>query len=129
MALEQALEEVARHSEGVVARELRLLLRELALGQRHTLDDALRAMAARLGSPELERVIGRLGAAYSQGLPLAQSLATQAQVLREQQRLHVIEEGGKATVRMLLPVVVLILPALFVVVLVPAAVELMRLGG
>jgi tight adherence protein C len=129
MALEQAIEEVARHSEGVVARELRLLVRELALGQRRTLDDALRAMAERLGLPELERVIGRMGAAYEQGLPLAGALAAQAQALREQQRLHVVEEGGKATVRMLLPVALLILPALFIVVLVPAAAELTRLGG
>jgi tight adherence protein C len=129
MALEQALEEVARHSDGVVARELRLVVRELALGQRRTLDDALNAMAERLGLAEFERVIGRLGAAYEQGLPLAQALAAQAQALREQQRLHIVEEGGKATVRMLLPVTLLILPALFVVVLVPAAAELTRLGG
>ncbi|MDQ3810852.1 MAG: type II secretion system F family protein [Chloroflexota bacterium] len=129
MALEQALEEVARHSQGVVARELRLLVRELALGQRRTLDEALQAMAERLGVPEFERAIGRMGAAYQQGLPLAQALSAQAQVLREQQQLHIVEEGGKATVRMLLPVAVLILPALFVVVLVPAAAELTRLGG
>jgi tight adherence protein C len=129
MALEQALEEVARHSDGVVARELRLLVRELALGQRRTLDEALGAMAERLGLAEFERVIGRMGAAYEQGLPLAQALAAQAQALREQQRLHVVEEGGKATVRMLLPVALLILPVLFVVVLVPAAAELTRLGG
>src|SRR5439155_13090130 len=58
MALEQAIEEVARHSEGLVARELRLLVRELALGQRRTLDEALRAMADRLGLPEFERVLG-----------------------------------------------------------------------
>ncbi|HET6315980.1 MAG TPA: type II secretion system F family protein [Chloroflexota bacterium] len=129
MALEQALEEVARHSEGLVARELRLVLRELALGQRRSLDEGLRAMAERLGLLEFERVIGRMGAAYEQGLPLTQALAAQAQALREQQRLHVAEEGGKASVRMLLPVAILILPVLFVVVLVPAAAELTRLGG
>ena len=38
-------------------------------------------------------------------------------MLRERQRLHIVEEGGKATVRMLVPVSLLILPALFVVVL------------
>ena len=73
--------------------------------------------------------VARLSAAYEQGLPLSQALATQAQTLRERQRLHIVEEGGKASVRMLLPVALLILPALFVVVLVPAAAELMRLGG
>jgi tight adherence protein C len=129
MALEQALEEVGRQSEGVVARELRLLGRELALGRRRTLLDALEAMAERVGVAELDWVVSRLGAAYEQGLPLTQALAAQAQGLRERQRLHIVEEGGKATVRMLLPVALLILPALFVVVLVPAAFELTRLGG
>jgi tight adherence protein C len=129
MALEQALEEVAQHSQGVVARELRVLLRELALGQRRNLPEALDAMAARLGTPEVEHLLGRMAAAYEQGLPLGQALPAHAQALRERQRLHIVEEGGKATVRMLLPVALLILPALFVVVLVPAAAELMRLGG
>ena len=129
MALEQALEEVARHSEGVVALELRLVARELALGQRRNLQEALEVMANRLGTPEVEHVLGRMNAAYEQGLPLGQALPAHAQALRERQRLHIAEEGGKASVRMLLPVALLILPALFVVVLVPAAAELTRLGG
>jgi tight adherence protein C len=129
MALEQALEEVAQHSQGVVARELRLLVRELALGQRRSLHEALEAMAGRLGAPDVEHILGRMSAAYEQGLPLAQALAAHAQALRERQRLHIVEEGGKASVRMLLPVALLILPVLFVVVLVPAAAELTRLGG
>ncbi|MGI9147422.1 MAG: type II secretion system F family protein [Chloroflexota bacterium] len=129
MALEQALEEVARHSEGVVAGELRLVVRELALGQRKNLLEALDGMAARLGTPEVEHVLGRVSAAYEQGLPLGQALSTHAHALRERQRLHIVEEGGKASVRMLLPIALLILPALFVVVLVPAAAELTRLGG
>jgi tight adherence protein C len=129
MALEQALEEVARHSEGVVARELRLVVRELALGQRRNLLEALDGMAQRLGTPEVEHVLGRLSAAYEQGLPLGQALSAHAQALRERQRLHIVEDGGKASVRMLLPIALLILPALFVVVLVPAAAELTRLGG
>ena len=129
MALEQALEEVARHSEGVVAQELRLVARELALGQRRNLPEALNALGERLGTREVEHILGRMSAAYEQGLPLGQALPAHAQALRERQRLHVVEEGGKASVRMLLPVALLILPALFVVVLVPAAAELTRLGG
>ncbi|MBV9322320.1 MAG: type II secretion system F family protein [Chloroflexi bacterium] len=129
MALEQALEEVARQSEGVVARELRVATRELALGQRHNLPDALAGLAQRLGTPEVNHILGRMSAAYEQGLPLGQTLPAQAQALRERQRLHVVEEGGKTAVRMLLPVALLILPALFVVVLLPAAAELTRLGG
>jgi tight adherence protein C len=129
MALEQALEEVARQSEGVVARELRVVTRELALGQRRNLPEGLAGLAERLGAPEVNHILGRMSAAYEQGLPLGQTLPAQAQALRERQRLHVIEEGGKAAVRMLVPIALLILPALFVVVLLPAAAELTRLGS
>jgi tight adherence protein C len=129
MALEQALEEVASASQGVVSRELRNVMRELALGQRRNLPDALAGLTQRLGSPEVNHILGRMGAAYEQGLPLGQALQAQAEALRERQRLHVAEEGGKAAVRMLLPVALLILPPLFVVVLVPAAAQLTRLGG
>jgi len=50
-------------------------------------------------------------------------------VLRERQRVRIVEEGGKASIRMVLPVALFILPVLFVVVLVPATAELMHLGG
>jgi tight adherence protein C len=129
MALEQALDEVAAGSQGVVASELRVVMRELALGQRRNLPEALGALAERLGTPEVNHILGRMSAAYEQGLPLGQALQAQAEALRERQRLHIVEEGGKAAVRMLLPVALLILPALFVVVLVPAAAELTRLGS
>ena len=129
MALEQALEEVSAATQGVVSRELRVVMRELALGQRRNLPDALLGLTDRLGTPEVNHVLGRMAAAYEQGLPLGQALQAQSEALRERQRLHVVEEGGKAAVRMLLPVALLILPALFVVVLVPAAAELTRLGG
>jgi tight adherence protein C len=129
MALEQALEEVSGASQGVVCRELRVVMRELALGQRRTLPDALATLADRLGTPEVNHILGRMGAAYEQGLPLGPALQAQSEALRERQRLHIVEEGGKAAVRMLLPVALLILPALFVVVLVPAAAELTRLGA
>jgi tight adherence protein C len=129
MALEQALEEVAAASQGVVARELRIVTRELALGQRRNLPEALATLVERLGTPEVNHILSRMSAAYEQGLPLGQALQAQAEALRERQRLHIVEEGGKAAVRMLLPVALLILPALFVVVLVPAAAELTRLGG
>jgi tight adherence protein C len=129
MALEQALEEVSAQSQGVVSRELRIIMRELALGQRRNLPDALLGLAERLGTSEVNHVLGRMAAAYEQGLPLGQALQAQSEALRERQRLHIVEEGGKAAVRMLLPVALLILPALFVVVLVPAAAQLTRLGG
>jgi tight adherence protein C len=128
LALEQALIEVSRQSAGTVAQELQRASREMALGQR-PLVDALTAMAERNAVPELSSVIDQLRAVHDQGLPLVQSLAAQAEALRERQRLRIVEEGGKASIRMVLPVALFILPVLFVVVLVPATQQLMNLGG
>ena len=128
LALEQALGQLARQSAGTVAQELQQVTREMALGQR-TLVEALDALAERNAVPELTGLAGQLRAAHEQGLPIVQVLATQAEALREQKRLRIVEEGGKASVRMIIPVAVFILPVLFVVLLVPAAVELIHLGG
>lgn len=128
LALEQALGLVARQGEGAIARELQHAVREMALGQRSVVE-ALEAVAQRNAVPELTSFVGQLRAAHEQGIPLVQMLSAQAEALREQKRLRVVEEGSKASVRMLLPVALFILPVLFVVLLVPAAVELSRLGG
>lgn len=128
LALEQALALVGRQSQGAVAQELQQVVREMALGQRSVVA-ALEAMAERNAVPELTSFVGQLRAAHEQGIPVVQTLSTQAEALREQKRLRIVEEGGKASVRMILPVALFILPVLFVVLLLPAAVELMHLGG
>lgn len=128
LALEQALGLVARQSQGAVAQELQHTVRELALG-RGSVIEVLDAMAERNSVPELTTFVGQLHASHQQGIPLAQTLATQAEALREQKRLRIVEEGGTATVRMILPVALFILPVLFVVLLLPAGLEMLHLGG
>lgn len=128
LALEQSLNIVAQRSQGVMGQELQHTVREMALGQR-SLIEALETMAERNVIPELTNLVDHLTAAHEQGIPLVQTLVVQAEALRERKRLRLIEEGGKASIRMLLPVALFILPVLFVVLLAPAAVELMNLGG
>lgn len=128
LSLEQALALVGQQSRGVVAWELQRAAREMALGQR-SLTQALSALGERNSIPEVTQVVGQLRAAYEQGMPLVQTLAVQAEALRERQRVRIVEVGGQASVRMILPVALLILPVLFVVLLVPAAAELLHLAG
>jgi tight adherence protein C len=129
LALEQAVARVAEQGSGAVARELRRVCAEVALGHHRSVVTALEAMAERNGVPELTRFVGHLRGAHDQGIPLVEALATQADALREQKRVRIVAEGGKASVRMVIPVALFILPTLFVVLLVPAATEVMRLGG
>jgi tight adherence protein C len=128
LALEQAVTLVARESSGVIAQELQLVTREMALNRR-SVAEALEGMAERNAIPELASFVDQLRAAHEQGIPLVQTLSTQAEALREQKRLRILEAGSKASVRMILPIAVFILPVLFVVLLVPAGVQMMRLGG
>jgi len=128
LSLEQALTVVARQSRGVVARELLRVEREMALGQR-SLPEALAALGERNPIPELTQVAIQLRAAYQQGIPLVQSLTIQAEALRERKRLRIVEEGGQANVKMLLPIALFIMPVLFVVLLYPAGEALLHLTG
>lgn len=128
LALEQALTMVARNNRGLVAGELQRAMREVALGQR-TLAEALEAMGERNGVPELTASLNQLRASAEQGLPLTQGLAVQAEALRERKRLRIVAEGGKASVLMILPVALFILPPLFAVLLYPAVESFLNLAG
>ncbi len=127
LALEQALNVVARQSGGLMAQELQQVSREVALGQRPLLD-SLDGMAERNGVPELSRFVSQLQAAHEQGIPVVQALSEQSEALREEKRQRVVAEGGRATVRMLLPVAAFILPVYFVVLLGPAVMQVAHLG-
>lgn len=128
LSLEQALRVVAQEGQGVVAEELRRVVREMALGQR-SLTEALGDLGERNAIPELAQVAGQLRAALEQGIPLVHGLRVQAEALRERKRLRIVEHGGQAMVGMIVPVAVFILPVLFVVLLVPAAADLLHLFG
>lgn len=128
LALEQALNVVARQSGGTMAQELQRVSREVALGQR-PLMQALQAMAERNNVPELTRFVNQLQAAHEQGIPIVQALAAQAEALREEKRMRIVAEGGKAMVRMLLPAAAFILPVYFVVLLGPPAMQILNLAS
>jgi len=51
-----------------------------------------------------------------------------AETARDRERAHLLEEGGKAAVRMLFPIALFIFPVFLIVLLYPAGVELLGLG-
>ena len=127
-SLEQALLLVPGASRGHLAREFGALLREVAASRR-TLPAALEELATRNGVPELSGLLTQLRASLEHGaIDLVPLLAAQAATLREQQRLRILAEARRAQVRMLLPVGLGILPVLIVVLLAPAAIQLLGLG-
>jgi tight adherence protein C len=128
MSAEQALLEVSRQVGGALGDGLRDVVREAGLGAA-THSEGLRRLAEREGVPELLSLADAWQSALEQGLPLAQAMLTLGETVRDRKRARLLEEGGKSSVRMLFPVAVFIFPVFLVVLLFPAGMELVGLGG
>ncbi len=125
--LEQAIAEVASSGRGPFFDELAHRISKARLESRPAVD-ALAGLAEDAQLPELAALAGALTAGTRQGVPVLDTLRAQATSVRERWRLGLIEAGEKAAVTMLLPIGALILPAFFLVVLYPAAVNLLQLS-
>lgn len=128
LGVEGALDQAVASGEGPLFDELRRLFREARL-RGEPASAALSRLPTESGLGEAEPLAAAMRAAAEHGTAITQALRAQARALRERRRLELVEAGERAQVRMLLPVGLLILPAFFVVVLYPAAVQLLRLTG
>jgi tight adherence protein C len=128
LGVEGAVDQAASSGEGPLFDELRRLLREARLRE-ESASATLSRLPTEVGLVDAESLAAAIGAAADHSTAVTQALRAQARALRERRRLELVEASERAQVRMLLPVGLLILPAFFVVVLYPAAVQLLRLTG
>ena len=74
-------------------------------------------------------MIAAIDQAMKMGTGLASALRLQASEIRERRMAFVKEQAGKLPVKMMLPLVLFIFPALFIVILGPAAVQIMQMSA
>jgi tight adherence protein C len=103
-----AVRRIARISRGELARELSLVVGEVATGVPFA--ESLVATATALDLPPFTRFVEQLTVALERGTPLAEVLRAQAQDSRDQAKRELIESAGRKEVAMLVPLVFLILP-------------------
>jgi len=127
LSFDGAIGQVAHRWDTPLSDEFRRVLVEFQVGRerRH----ALRELAQRTGVPELSRFASAVVQADSLGVPLSQVLHEQSIEIRMRRRQRAEEAARKAPVKMLFPMVLLIFPALFVVVLGPAVPRLLDAFG
>jgi tight adherence protein C len=118
LGFQGGLQEVARRATGPMAQELNTVLRDVRLG--HSRREALRAFASRVNVDEITNFVAAILQAEELGSPLREALRAQATQLRAARRLRAEERARKSTVVMLLPMMMFIFPALFVVLVGPA---------
>jgi tight adherence protein C len=122
LALEQGIERVAREirvSSMPCATELALTSDELRIMSDRRA--ALHNMARRTGLVSLQRLAGTLAQALQYGTPLAQALRTLSAELRGEALTRFEARAARLPVLLTLPMIVLILPCVFLIVVGPAA--------
>jgi tight adherence protein C len=88
--------------------------------------EALRSLATRTGVDDLQALVATLVQTDRFGTSVAQSLRVHADDLRTKRRQRAEEMSAKTTVKMVFPLVFFIFPALFVVILGPAVITILR---
>ncbi len=119
LSLDGALAHVSRHAEGPLCDEVHRLLLELQVGVDRR--EALRHLALRADVPEVTRLVNAMLQADVLGVGIGRALQDQAQEARTRRRQRAETLARTAPVKMLFPIVFLIFPALFLVILGPAA--------
>ncbi|EPR44143.1 Type II secretion system F domain-containing protein [Desulfovibrio sp. X2] len=126
MGLDQAIERVSHEvsvSAPEICRELQHLTLELRAGKKR--HDALRNLSMRVGLDDVDSLVTLLIQADSFGTSVATTLRVYSETLRNKRFQRAEETAAKLPVKLLFPLVLFILPALFVVIIGPAALQLM----
>jgi tight adherence protein C len=122
LAFDAALAQVARSTEGPLAKEFFRVLQEMQIGTGRL--DALRALADRTDVEELRIFVGAMVQAESFGIPIANVLRIQSRELRVKRSQRAEEAAQKVPVKILFPLILCILPVLFIVAIGPAAIQI-----
>jgi tight adherence protein C len=113
-SLVSALRAVGERGGGPLARELRTVADEVALGV--PLRDALAALATRLPQPEIRAFVAALDRAARHGAPLGETLAAQARAARFALGRRIREDAARAGPKIQLVVALLLVPSVLLLV-------------
>lgn len=122
MGLEQAMELVSRRLPGPLGEELGRTLREIQLGASRR--EALHHLRERTEVSELSTFALALAQADALGAPISEVLKVQAGEMRMLRRQRAREKAAKVPVKLLIPLLVGIFPALGIVIMGPAVIKI-----
>ncbi len=103
------------------------VLREIQLGKLRR--EALRDMAERMDVPDVNAFTAAIIQADQLGVSMAKILRVQSDQMRVKRRQRAQERAQQAPVKMMIPMVLLIFPSIWIVLLGPAALKVMALSG
>ena len=122
LGFDQAVGQAVAKTTGPLTQELARVLDEIRVGKPQ--GEAFRDMSKRVRMPELTLLVAAIDQATRMGTGLSQALRLQSTEIRERRMAFIREQAGKLPVKMMMPLVFCIFPALFVVILGPAVVKM-----
>jgi len=125
MGFDGAISKLTEHMDGPLADEFALTLSEIRIGEARP--DALKKLAARTDTPELNSFVRSIIQADQLGISLGRILRVQATDSRLKRQAAAEEKAMKAPIKMLFPTVLFIFPAMFLVILGPAFLNLSKI--
>jgi tight adherence protein C len=125
MGFDGAISKLTEHMHGPLADEFALTLSEIRIGEARP--DALKKLASRTDTPELNSFVRSIIPADQLGISLGRILRVQATDSRLKRQAAAEEKAMKAPIKMLFPTVLFIFPAMFLVILGPAFLNLSKI--
>jgi tight adherence protein C len=125
LGFDGALAKLTEHMEGPLTEEFSLTLSEIRIGESR--QDALKRLSDRVGVAEVASFTRAIIQADQLGTSLSRILRVQAADTRLRRQAAAEEKAMKAPIKMLFPTVLFIFPAMFLVILGPAFLNLAEL--
>jgi tight adherence protein C len=122
LGLDGALAKLTEHMDGALVEEFALTLGEIRIGESR--QDALKKLTERVAIPEVAAFVRSVIQADQLGISLGRILRVQAADSRLRRQAAAEEKAMKAPIKMLFPTVLFIFPAMFLVILGPAFLNL-----
>lgn len=124
LGFDSALSKVTRNSEGPLAEEFAKMLQETQVGVPRR--EAFRHLGQRTNVQELQSFVMAMVQADVFGISIGKVLRAQAKEMRTRRRQRAEEKAQKAPVKIIFPLILCIFPAIFVVIVGPAAIMIIR---
>lgn len=125
LGFDSAVSRVALNTTGPLSEEFARLLQEMQLGVGRT--EAMRAMSERSSIQDLKSFCMAMVQADSLGIPIGRVLRVQSAEMRVKRRQRAEEKAQQVPVKIMIPLVLFILPCLFLIVMGPAALSMMEM--
>lgn len=127
LGFDAAMSKVAEKWDTDLSLAFARVIREVQLGKVRR--DALKDMADRLGIPEMTSFVAAIIQSEQLGVSMAKVLRIQADQMRLKRRQRAEEEAHKAPIKMIIPMALLIFPTIMIIILTPAAIQIMTSLG